>query len=100
MQTDKENEEHVRAVHAELERYYSKEASYADHRGQASKIDPSKMTARQKLDHANRGSTGGRVAEPPLSDTERGMSEADFARLPAGRRLAIYNSAMSLRRVA
>lgn len=72
-----------------------------DASGQARQLPPSGLSARQRLEWANRHSRAkGRVAEPPLSDGELGMSREAFAKLPARQRLDIANEATAKRREA
>jgi hypothetical protein len=105
MATEEEKSEHVQAVYAELEKVYkdrtSGSVSFATKDGTASSAPPRKETSLDKLRRANRGTVGSRSAEPPLTDAERsGLSETEFAKLPAAKRLAFYNSAMAARRAA
>ena len=69
------------------------EVSYVDADGVARETDLSKLSAMQRLQIANRQSLTARNAEPALTDEERGMSPAEFEKLPAQRRLEIANAA-------
>ncbi len=104
MATEEEKSEHVQAVYAELEKVYHDRTSgflsFATKDGAASSAPPRKETSLEKLRRANRGTIYRQVSEPPLTDAERGMSEADFAKLPAARRLAVYNAAVAKRRAS
>lgn len=75
------------------------QAIYVDSNGIARDVDLSKLSAMQKLQLANRGSIKSPPAEPQLTDQERGMSPAEFAKLPPLKRLQIANDAIFKRKL-
>lgn len=83
----KNNEDRVR--HAEV--------CVVDAHGHAYRAPEPGLSARQKLDWANKNAPCGRTAEPPVTPGEMGVSPAELQKLSPARKLELANVALARR---
>jgi hypothetical protein len=78
------------------------EAYFADGKGHSHKLPPPGLSAEARLAWANAHAhlTPRRAAAAPVSLEEAGMSEEEFAKLPASKKLALANETMARRKRA